>query len=168
MGSRTHAGAPLTSFEGLGDVTYDSSMLSLEESQHLLDQFLFYLGVSQHFFDSRSFSDSMILLFQSPEGREQQKQTTWYTEYLLVMAMGKLMDVKQPASQPPGSNLFAEALERLPPLHQLGGGGVLIVEILTLIATYLQWCDQKHGAYMHVSSFLAENSFVSINTVHMS
>lgn len=76
--------------ETLVDDVDDPSIPSLEESQHLLDQFLFYLGVSQHFFDSRSFSDSMILLFQSPETREKQKRSQWYIEYLLVMAMAKL------------------------------------------------------------------------------
>ncbi|CAI7657802.1 unnamed protein product [Penicillium discolor] len=123
MGSQTQADARSRSFERPLNSSNDSSMLSLEESQHLLDQFLFYLGVSQHFFDPRSFSDSMILLFQSREGQEKQKQTTWYTEYLLVMAMAKLMDVKQPTSQPPGSSLFAEALDQLPALHQLSSGG---------------------------------------------
>ncbi|CAG8232124.1 unnamed protein product [Penicillium salamii] len=92
----------------------------------------------------------MSLLFQSSETQHEQKQTAWYTEYLLVMAMAKLMDVEQHTSQPPGSELFTEALGRLPPLHLLNDGGVLMVEILTLIATYLQWCDQKIDAYMHI------------------
>jgi hypothetical protein len=123
---------------------------SLEESQHLLEQFLFYLGVSQHFFDPRSFSDDLMLLFQNSETREQQMRSPWFMEYLLVMAMAMLMDVRHPTSQPPGSDLFAEALKRLPPLHNMGGEGVIIVEVLTLIATYLQWCDRKHDAYLHV------------------
>ncbi|KAJ5549541.1 hypothetical protein N7513_006775 [Penicillium frequentans] len=138
------------SVRGLVDNVDEPSIPSLEESQHLLDQFLYYLGVSQHFFDSRSFSDQMGLLFQTAESREQQKQTTWYTEYLLVMAMAKLMDVEQPTSQPPGSELFSEALKRLPPLHNFGSEGVIVVEILTLVATYLQWCDRKHDAYIYI------------------
>lgn len=139
-----------TSVQGLVDNVDDPSIPSPEESQYLLDQFLYYLGVSQHFFDSRSFSDQMGLLFQTAESQEQQKQTTWYTEYLLVMAMAKLMDVEQPRSQPPGSELFSEALKRLPPLHDYGSEGVIVVEILTLVATYLQWCDRKHDAYIYV------------------
>lgn len=67
-----------------------------------------------------------------------------------MMAMAKLMDVESPASHPPGSALFTEALSRLPPLHHLGSEGIISVEILTLIATYLQWCDRKHDAYLHV------------------
>lgn len=142
-----------TSVRGLVDNVDDPSIPSSEESQHLLDQFLYYLGVSQHFFDSRSFSDQMGLLFQNADSQEQQKQTTWYTEYLLVMAMAKLMDVEQPTSQPPGSELFSEALKRLPPLHNFGSEGVIVVEILTLVATYLQWCDRKHDAYIYVCPY---------------
>jgi len=99
----------------------------------------------------------MVLLFQTPESREQQKRTSWFTEYLLVMAMAKLMDVEPSSCQPPGSDLFAEAVRRLPPLHQLGDEGVIGVEILTLIATYLQWCDRKHDAYLHVCSIFPLN-----------
>lgn len=138
------------SVRGLVDDVDTTSIPSLEESQHLLDKFLYYLGVNQHFFDSRSFSDSIVLLFQTTETRQQQKQTTWYTEYLLVMAMAKLIDVEQPTSKPPGSALFTEALNRLPPLHNLGDEGVIAVEILTLVATYLQWCDRRHDAYLYV------------------
>ncbi|THC94113.1 hypothetical protein EYZ11_006402 [Aspergillus tanneri] len=144
------SGPRWTSARTLVNDADEPTIPSLEESHHLLDKFLFYLGVNQHFFDPRSFCDSMVLLFQTPETWEQQKRTTWYTEYLLVMAMAKLMDVEQSTCQPPGSDLFAEALRRLPPLHLLGGEGVITVEILTLIATYLQWCDRKHDAYLHV------------------
>lgn len=77
-------------------------------------------------------------------------RSPWFTEYLLVMAMAKLINVRHPTSQPPGSDLFAEALERLPPLHQMGGESVIMVEILTLITTYLQWSDHKHDAYLYV------------------
>jgi hypothetical protein len=143
-------GSQWSSVKELVNDTPELSIPSLEESQHLLDQFLFYLGVSQHFFDPRSFSDNMGLLFQNPEEKHRQMNTPWFAEYLLVMAMAKLMEVKRPSSQTPGAELFAEALKLLPPLHQMGGEGVMAVEILTLIATYLQWCDRKHDAYLHV------------------
>lgn len=138
--------------------THPPSLPSLEESQHLLDQFLFYLGVTQYFFDPRAFSDSMILLFQSPAIYRQERKGQCYTEYLLVMAMAKLMDVKQPTSEPPGSDLFAEAMKRLPPVHEFTKGGIMMVEILALITTYLQWCDQKQDAYFHVRSSIVNIS----------
>ncbi|KAE8411759.1 hypothetical protein BDV36DRAFT_288448 [Aspergillus pseudocaelatus] len=146
----TEAATKWTSARPLVSENAVPTIPSLEESQHLLDRFLFYLGVSQHFFDPRTFSDNMVLLFQDDQTQERQMHTTWFTEYLLVMAMAKLMDVEDPSSQPPGASLFAEAMRRLSPLHQLGEEGAIAVEILTLIATYLQWCDRKHDAYLYI------------------
>ncbi|KAE8159436.1 hypothetical protein BDV40DRAFT_273418 [Aspergillus tamarii] len=146
----TEAATNWTSVRPLVSENAVPTIPSLEESQHLLDRFLFYLGVSQHFFDPRTFSDNMVLLFQDDQTQERQMHTTWFTEYLLVMAMAKLMDVEDPSSQPPGASLFAEAMRRLSPLHQLGEEGAIAVEILTLIATYLQWCDRKHDAYLYI------------------
>ncbi|CAG8166481.1 unnamed protein product [Penicillium salamii] len=138
-----------TSVRELVSENSDVTFPSLEESQHLLELFLFYLGVSQHFFDPRSFSDELMLLFQTAESRKKQMRSPWFTEYLLVMAMAKLINVRHPTSQPPGSDLFTEALKRLPPLHQMGGESAIMVEILTLITTYLQWSDHKHDAYLY-------------------
>ncbi|CAG7930552.1 unnamed protein product [Penicillium olsonii] len=139
-----------TSVRELVNENLDVTFPSFDESQHLLELFLFYLGVSQHFFDPRSFSDELMMLFQSTESRKKQMRSPWFTEYLLVMAMAKLINVRHPTSQPPGSDLFAEALKRLPPLHQMGGESVIMVEILTLITTYLQWSDHKHDAYLYI------------------
>ncbi|PWY96653.1 hypothetical protein BO94DRAFT_17051 [Aspergillus sclerotioniger CBS 115572] len=66
------------------------------------------------------------------------------------MAMAQLMNVEDPSSQPPGASSFAESMKRLPPLHQLGEEGVIAVEILTLVATYLQWWDRKHDAHLYI------------------
>ncbi|PYI00502.1 hypothetical protein BO78DRAFT_465280 [Aspergillus sclerotiicarbonarius CBS 121057] len=144
---------PETQWTSARPLVRDDAVLTLpplEKSEHLLDRFLFYLGVSQHFFDPRTFSDCMMMLYQDQPTRDAQMRTVWFTEYLLVMAMAQLMDVEDPASQPPGAIFFAEAMKRLPPLHQLGEEGVIAVEILTLIATYLQWCDRKHDAYLYI------------------
>ncbi|KAF9891771.1 hypothetical protein FE257_003252 [Aspergillus nanangensis] len=73
-----------------------------------------------------------------------------FTEYLLVMAMAKLMDVENPSQRPPGANLFAEGMRPLSALHQMGEEGIIGIKILTLILTYLQWCDRKHDAYLHI------------------
>lgn len=110
------------------------------------------MGVSQHFLDPRTFTDTMTLLFQSKRTQQAQKSTLWFVQYLLVMAMGKLMDFDTQSTKPfPGAAYFAEAMQLLPPLHQLGSHGVIAVEILCLVATYLQWCNRKHDAYVYVS-----------------
>ncbi|KAL2758877.1 hypothetical protein ACRALDRAFT_2097983, partial [Sodiomyces alcalophilus JCM 7366] len=124
---------------------------SEDESQYLFELFYHDMGPSQHLLDPRIFLDALPLLFQSPESRDRQMKTMWFTQYLLVMAIGKLVDYNTEwLVEPPGAAYFAEAMRRLPPLHCLGGCGVLAVEILCLVTIYLQWCGRRHDAYLHV------------------
>lgn len=79
-------------------------------------------------------------------------QTMWFNEYLLVMAMSMIISCPiADSDNPPGSTFFAEAMRRLPAMHELGSHGIISVEILCLASTYLQWCDRKHDAYLYVS-----------------
>ncbi|KAJ0132329.1 hypothetical protein HZ326_24577, partial [Fusarium oxysporum f. sp. albedinis] len=113
------------------------------------------MGVNQHFVDPRAFSDSLDLLYQDEPTRLRQMRTLWYTQYLLVMAVGMLIGSpsESPAS-PPGTSFFAEAIKNIPPTYELGSHGVLAVETLCLAGLYLQWCDRKHDAYVYVGSAL--------------
>lgn len=78
--------------------------------------------------------------------------TPWFTLYLLVMAMGKLMEEDpREVRGPPGAFWFAEAMRRLPPLHSISEYGIVGLEILCLATTYLQWNDRKNDAYFFVS-----------------
>lgn len=122
-----------------------------QESQHLLQLFLLYLGANQHFFEQRAFTDNMKMLYKSSLSRKRQQSSMWFAQYLLVMAMGRLMDsATDDSERPPGASLFAEALRRLPPTHDLGEHGPLGVEILATVGLYLQWCDKRHDAYLYV------------------
>ncbi|ETS86216.1 hypothetical protein PFICI_00044 [Pestalotiopsis fici W106-1] len=126
---------------------------SEQDSHRLLGLFLSYMGVNQHYLDPRTFVDTMAELFQSPTSRLHQMKTMWFIQYLLIMAMGKLMDTDTETSGPhPGVSYFAEAMRLLPQQYELGSHGVISVEILCLVALYLQWCDRKHDAYLYVGN----------------
>lgn len=135
----------------LVDVSSAPELLSKSESYRLFDLFVSLMGTTQHFIDPRTFGDQIDLLYHNEFTRSAQMRTTWFTEYLLVMAMGMLIGSPSEGSDnPPGSAYFAEAMRRLPPLHQLGSHGIIAVEILCLTGLYLQWCDRKHDAYLYV------------------
>ncbi|KAI4596419.1 hypothetical protein KJ359_005549 [Pestalotiopsis sp. 9143b] len=124
-----------------------------QDSHRLLGLFLSYMGVNQHYLDTRTFVDNMAELFQSPASRVHQMKSIWFIQYLLIMAMGKLMDTDTQSGGPhPGVSYFAEAMRLLPQQYELGGHGVISVEILCLVALYLQWCDRKHDAYLYVGN----------------
>ncbi|KAK0368562.1 fungal specific transcription factor domain-containing protein [Colletotrichum limetticola] len=123
------------------------------ESNRLLNLFNSYMGVTQHFLDQRTFTDNMTLLFNSQASRARQMDTPWFTLYLLVMAMGKLMEEDpREVRGPPGAFWFAEAMRRLPPLHSISEYGIVGLEILCLATTYLQWNDRKNDAYFFVGT----------------
>ncbi|KAJ0162945.1 Malate synthase, glyoxysomal [Colletotrichum tanaceti] len=123
------------------------------ESNRLLNLFNSYMGVTQHFLDQRTFTDNMTLLFQSQASRARQMDTPWFTLYLLVMAMGKLMEEDpREVRGPPGAFWFAEAMRRLPPLHSISEYGIVGLEILCLATTYLQWNDRKNDSYFFVGT----------------
>lgn len=126
-------------------------LISQGQSRQLFETFLSLMGVNQHFVDPRAFSDSLDLLYQDEPTRLRQMRTLWYTQYLLVMAVGMLIGSpsESPAS-PPGTSFFAEAIKNIPPTYELGSHGVLAVETLCLAGLYLQWCDRKHDAYVYV------------------
>ncbi|KAF4468758.1 transcriptional regulatory [Fusarium albosuccineum] len=129
------------------------ALLPKTESRRLFERFSSLMGINQHFLDPRTFSDSMDLLYQSEASQVRQMQTMWYTEYLLVMAVGMLIgSTSEGSSNPPGNSFFAEAIHRLPPMHKLGSHGILAVEILCLASLYLQWCDRKYDAYLYIGS----------------
>ncbi|KAJ3532353.1 hypothetical protein NM208_g8478 [Fusarium decemcellulare] len=129
------------------------ALLPKNESRRLFERFSSLMGINQHFLDPRTFSDSMDLLYQSEASQVRQMQTMWYTEYLLVMAVGMLIgSTSEGSSNPPGNSFFAEAIHRSPPMHKLGSHGILAVEILCLASLYLQWCDRKYDAYLYIGS----------------
>ncbi|TDZ19579.1 Proline utilization trans-activator [Colletotrichum orbiculare MAFF 240422] len=129
------------------------SLPSEAESHRLLELFVSDMCITQHFLDQRTFIDNMTMLFQSPSARVKQMNTPWFTQYLLVMAMGKLVESQQEINtEPPGAAYFAEAMRRLPPLHSISEYGIVAVEILCLTTTYVQWCDRKNEAYFFIGT----------------
>ena len=122
-----------------------------EEAFKLFDTFVSWMGTYQHYLDSRSFVDSMDMLYHDEAGRTAKMQTLWFSQFLLVMAIGKLIGYT--SGIPSDQNIetyFLEARRRLPPMDELGSFGVVSVEIMCLASVYLQWNDRKHDAYLYV------------------
>jgi proline utilization trans-activator len=123
-----------------------------ETAQSLLETFLSSLGTVQHLIDPRIFSDT-VASFYDLEMTTPTNGTLWDIEFLLVMAIGELLQgtVRQDTALP-GARFFKEGIGRLPGLAALRGAGVLAVEIMGLAAFYLQCADCKEDAYVYVSA----------------
>lgn len=120
------------------------------------------MGVSQHFFDQRAFSDAVDKLYQQGSTTYEKSEELWFVEFLIVIAIAKLVEGRSNEERPPGISEFLEALQRLPNVRQLRKEGALAVETLTLVAVYYQCCDRKENAYVYVS-----NSSDTIGSCHL-
>ncbi len=117
----------------------------------------FHLGTISHYFDRDTFMSNLDLHFQR-EGRHEGTESTspsalWYVQLRLMLAVGKLFTGRKASSLgPPGVKYFIRAMHTLPNTFVLAKQPVLSIEILCLVALYLQCGDLRNAAYTYVSS----------------
>ena len=119
-------------------------------AQSLLDTVLTSLGTVQHLLDPRLFSDRLASV---EEVGMQRPRSLWDVEFLLVFAIGELLQGIMPRdSALPGARYFQDAISHLPGFLNLRPAGTVGVEIMGLAAFYLQCADCKEDAYVYVST----------------
>lgn len=117
----------------------------------LLETFLNSLSTVQHLLDARVFTDQVASHFEAGQA-QRPVQTLWDIEFLLVMAIGELLQGSTESSAPlPGVYFYKQAMALLPQVGSLRTAGILAVEIMGLAAFYLQCADCKEDAYVYVS-----------------
>ncbi|KAL7908500.1 fungal-specific transcription factor domain-containing protein [Trichoderma velutinum] len=127
---------------------------SLAEAHLLLDKVLNSLGSLQHLFEPRSFADRLSLAYEGGSACIN-KQDFWYLEYLMVLALGELLLGKLRTNQVlPGMDYYLEAVDYLPNFTALRSRGVMAIEVLALMAFYLQCADRRSDAYLCTSMAL--------------
>lgn len=125
---------------------------SESEARRLLKVVVFYIGQTQHHFDPRDFSDRLGSFYVNPQDPSHYA-TPWYLEMLLVFAIAKLFagEFGGDSTELPGAHLFEFAQNRLPTLSELYNQPRLGIELLALLAVYLQNVNRKEEAYVYVS-----------------
>jgi proline utilization trans-activator len=133
------------------NTSFVSNWPTEDEAQNLLDIVLSSVGRIQHLFDPRTFADQLALRYT--EDRLQIGESDlWHVEMLMVFAVGKLLRGNlDDDTQLPGENFFKEAMNNLPNLTHVYAAGTLGVEVMSLVAFYLQNADLKEFAHMYVS-----------------
>ena len=122
-----------------------------DKAYHLLKTVNFFIGHTQHHFDVRDFSDRLGVFYAG--NKDPSKVfNLWYLQMILVFAIGKLFsgDFDDDHRRMPGSALFDYAQRLLPSLSELYAYGRTGVEVLGLVAVYLQNAGRKEEAYIYV------------------
>ncbi|KAK9852985.1 hypothetical protein MYU51_007511 [Penicillium brevicompactum] len=124
------------------------------EAYRLLEVVIFYIGETQHHFDVRQFTDRLGEFYAKSLDMAQES-TPWVLEMLLILSIGQLFSGHVDCdSETPGDKLFNHAYTNLPTLGELYTLGSLGVELLALVAVYLQNINRKDEAYLHISTAL--------------
>ncbi|KAJ3544568.1 hypothetical protein NM208_g2983 [Fusarium decemcellulare] len=127
---------------------------SEDEANQLLELVVLNVGISQHLFDIRSFSDNLSRLYRDT-GNETPIRGLWFVQVLFVLAIGKLLRaVTDEDSEVPGVAFFNEAMKHLPPMSDMKKHGILGIEVVGLAALFLQVADRKDEAYLYASMAL--------------
>lgn len=123
---------------------------SIDEAHRLLDTVLASIGRLQHLFEPRTFSDQLSLRYQGPPV-DFDTSDLWHLELALVFALGYLLQGEsKDHTSIPGAQLYVEVENRLPGAAALRRQGMVAIEILGLMAFYLQCADRRDDAYIYV------------------
>ncbi|KAF7544400.1 hypothetical protein G7Z17_g9990 [Cylindrodendrum hubeiense] len=123
---------------------------SEEEANQLLELVTLNVGISQHLFDIRSFSDNLARLYHDT-GNETPLRGLWFVQVLFVLALGRLLRAGTDDDlEVPGVAFFNEAMRHMPAMSDIGKHGILGIEVIGLAALFLQVADRKDEAYLYV------------------
>lgn len=125
---------------------------------YLVSTVQFHLGGTLRLFDEDQFL-ATLNDFYSHDRERVQPNKLWYTQLLLVLALGKgFLHSSNSREQTPSSELFLRAMSCLPDTNTLHDDPVLAMEVLATIALYFYLLDMKDNAYSYVSHSLRSNA----------
>ncbi|KAL4791203.1 hypothetical protein BDV19DRAFT_381745 [Aspergillus venezuelensis] len=130
-----------------------SSLPTEREAFQLLETFAFYIGHTHNYIDAREISDMIGLLYANQDDNTY-TESLWTMEVLLIFAIARLFtgdfgDELHKSDSFPGYSLFDFVRSRIPPLSQLYSIGRVGVEVMALVAVYLQNIYRKEEAYLY-------------------
>lgn len=132
------------------------------EARDLLNAVLSSVGRLQQLLEPRAFSDRLYAAYEECPAQFQVTDL-WHVEVLMVLALGELLQGRMNGDQVfPGMQYYAEAERCLPNLVMLRKTGILAIEILTMMAFYLQCADRRDDAYVHVRARPYQGCFLRI------
>ncbi|KAK5461123.1 Transcriptional activator [Exophiala xenobiotica] len=109
-----------------------------------------YIGTIFSFLQPDTFEKRLQQAYAHPPNLGNREECLSYCQILLILAYGQMYSVNQWSGNdgPPGFAYFKHALWLLPDIHQ--EGSILFVEVLSLIAPYMQNLNRKDAAFLYI------------------
>jgi hypothetical protein len=109
-----------------------------------------YIGTIFSFLQPDVFEARLQQVYQRPPDPTNKEEALMLCQILLVLAYGQMYSVNQWSGSegPPGFSYFKHALWLLPDTYQ--PGSILFVEVLSLIAPYMQNLNRRDAAFLYI------------------
>ena len=109
-----------------------------------------YIGTIFSFLQPDLFEVRLQQVYSHPPDPKNREECLAFCQILLVLTYGQMYSVNQWSGSegPPGFTYFRNALWLLPEIHQ--EGSILFVEVLGLIAPYMQNLNRKDAAFLYI------------------
>lgn len=109
-----------------------------------------YIGSIFAFVQPKYFEGRLTRLYNQPLDTNSQEECLLACQVLLILAFGKMYSLNAYADDdgPPGFGHFQAAMKLLPDIHE--EGSVLFVEVLGLVAYFMQILNRRDAAFLYV------------------
>lgn len=122
-----------------------------EYAEYLVSTVWLTLKPLYYVFDRNVLSSNIKRFYKDGPRKSQERTELWHIQIVLVLGLGHSILAKDmDDSGPAGSMFLARAMEALPDGHRLSEDPVLAVEILSLLALFLQAFDMRLAAQQYV------------------
>ncbi|PBP24834.1 hypothetical protein BUE80_DR004218 [Diplocarpon rosae] len=124
-------------------------------AEYLTNTLLFTLGPLYYLFDKNVFLARLRSFYRDENAGRKHQAGLWHLKMLLVFAFGKSILAREVSqSGPTGAAYFARAVEALPDPHRMRQDPILSIEILSMLALFMQAMDMRRAAYDYVGQAL--------------
>ena len=137
------------------DTQLDLSCLpSLDYAIYLINTVKFHLGGILRLFHEEEFLQNLHE-FYSDGPEKASAHRLWYTQCLLLIALGKgFLNVRNAPNNSSSADFFIRAMSILPDMSDLLEEPVLAIEVLATVALYFYCMDMRQSAYTYVGQAL--------------
>ncbi|CAL3966147.1 unnamed protein product [Diplocarpon coronariae] len=120
-------------------------------AEYLTNTLYFTLAPLYYLFDKGAFLGKMRDFYLDEKAGKKHEAGLWHIKMLLVFAFGKSILAREVSqSGPTGVIYFARAVEALPDPHRLRQDPILSIEVLSMLALFMQAMDMRRAAYDYV------------------
>jgi proline utilization trans-activator len=122
-----------------------------EYAEYLTNTLSLTLHPLYHLFDKAAFLVRLRQFYATSTAGRQESTDLWHIQMLVVFAFGYSILAREAGpSGPTGADYIARVVEAMPDNHRLHQEPIISIEILCMMALFMQAMDMRLAAYQYV------------------